>query len=73
MRNVAEAPLRCPNSFLSYPALRDLFSKSEGGSKQLVQALDQRSRRGFLSTLRSCTCGWLKAFAKESPSAPTSM
>jgi hypothetical protein len=32
-----------------------------------------RSRRGFLSMLRSCTSGWLKAFAKESPSAQTSM
>jgi hypothetical protein len=25
-----------------------------------------RSQRGFLSTLRSCSCGWLRAFAKES-------
>jgi len=29
--------------------------------------------RGFLSTMRSCTCGWLKAFAKESPSGQTLM
>ena len=31
------------------------------------------SRRGFLSTSRSSTCGWLKAFTKESPSAQTSI
>jgi predicted dehydrogenase len=36
-------------------------------------AVHPRSRRAFLSTLHSCTCGWLKAFAKESPRAQTSM
>jgi len=41
--------------------------------RRAVAGFQPRSRRGFLSTLRSCTCGWLRAFAKESPSAQTSM
>jgi len=41
--------------------------------RRAIAGFHPRFRRGFLSTLRSSTCGWLKAFAKESPSAQTSM
>src|SRR6267143_1586811 len=41
--------------------------------RRAIAGFHPRSRRGSLSTLRSCTCGWLKAFAKEGPSAQTSM
>ncbi len=41
--------------------------------RRVIAGFHPRSPRGFLSTLRSCSCGWLKAFAKESPSAQTSM
>ena len=41
--------------------------------RRAIAGFHPRSRRGFPSTLRSCSCGWLKAFAKESPSAQTSM
>src|SRR6266481_8968593 len=41
--------------------------------RRAIAGFHPRSRRGFLSTLRSCTRGWLKAFAKESPAAQTSM
>ena len=41
--------------------------------RRAIAGFQLRPRRGFLSTLPSCTCGWLKAFAKESPPAQTSM
>ena len=41
--------------------------------RRAIAGFHPRSRRGFLSTLRRCTCGWLKAFAKESASAQTSI
>jgi hypothetical protein len=42
-------------------------------SRRAIAGFHPRSRRGFLSTLPSCTCGWLKAFARESPPAQTLM
>src|SRR5216683_878796 len=41
--------------------------------RRAIAGFHAPSRRGFLSTSRSCTCGWLEAFAKESPSAQTLM
>src|SRR5258707_7310744 len=43
--------------------------QTAGGSLDTERAIAgflPRSQRGFLSTLRSCSCGWLGAFAKES-------
>jgi len=33
--------------------------------RRTIARFHPRSRRGFLSTLPSCTCAWLNAFAKE--------
>src|SRR5467141_1880559 len=41
--------------------------------RRAIAGFRSRSRRGFLSTLHSCTGGWPKAFAKESPPAQTSI
>jgi Gal80p, C-terminal domain/Oxidoreductase family, NAD-binding Rossmann fold len=41
--------------------------------RRAIAGLHLRSRRGFLTTLPSCTCAWLKALGQESPSAQTLM
>jgi hypothetical protein len=45
----------------------------ESDLPRAIAGFHPRARRGFFSTLRNSTCGWLKAFAKESPPAQTLM
>jgi hypothetical protein len=61
-------------SRLTYRSPSSLYAVRRGANRwrisryrRAIAGFHPQFRRDFLSTLRSCTCGWLNAFVRESP------